>query len=164
MIEKLMTEFRANLKLTFSFIPVLLLPISLKRLNCIFHNGDRYMFNSVAFDFGFFEPRIEVQRNCDRDWLDLVFTLSLSLGIKHCDLREIIDRTFVSPVDLTLIPVQEILSSCRLLLPLTLVFFLFLIGSFWLFFLKFSGVVANHPHDLAIVWVLLVLLLHMADQ
>ena len=59
------------------------------------------MVNSVALNFGFLEPRIEV----DRDWLGLVFTLSLRLGIRHGDLREIFAKTFVSIVNLTLVPV-----------------------------------------------------------
>ena len=95
MLEKWVTEFRAN----FSLIPFLLLPISFKFVNHILHN--RHMFNSVALDFGFLEPRIEV----DRDWLGLVCTLSLRLGTRHGDLREIFAKTLFSIVNLTLVPV-----------------------------------------------------------
>ena len=95
MLENWVTEFRANL----SFITLLLLPISFKLVSHIFHN--RNMLNSVALDFCFLEPRIEV----DRDWLDLVCTLSLRLEIKHGDLREIFAKTLVRSVNLTLVPV-----------------------------------------------------------
>ena len=59
------------------------------------------MLNSVALDFGFLEPRIEV----DRDWLDLVCALSLRMGTQHGDLCEIFAKTLVSSVNLTLVPV-----------------------------------------------------------